>query len=566
MSSLSSRLTIRSRIIAAFTLVLVCTVGLGVYAIVTLNAVNAAAAEIRDDYLPSTRALGDVVYKLMRFRMLESTTLVTEGTDARASELARLQDARTAVDKALGTYEPLVDAGEERRLFEDTKRLWSDYARLDDKLQDLARTNSSADFAAAGALFRGDMRQTSALLQKSLDDGIALNVASANAVATRGQAAEATARIGIPVAIGVTALLCLGIGMAIVRSVSTPITAMTAAMRRLADHDMAVTIPGVGQQDEIGGMAGAVQVFKDNMITADRLAAEQQAEQAAKEQRAARLAALVHGFETEVGGMVGLLSSASTELEATAQSMTATAEETSNQASIVASGAEEANAGVQTVASAAEELSASIQEISRQVARSAQMTDKAVNDAKRTDQIVQGLADGAQRIGQVVDIITSIAGQTNLLALNATIEAARAGDAGKGFAVVASEVKGLANQTAKATEEIAGQIAQIQASTHEVVEAIRAISGTIEEVSGIATSIASAVEEQGAATAEIARNVQQTSASTQEVTSNIVGVSQGAQTTGAAAGEVLAAAGELSRQSERLTAEVNSFVANVRAA
>lgn len=351
-----------------------------------------------------------------------------------------------------------------------------------------------------------------------------------------------------------------------IRGISVPITEMTSAMRSLAQKDLKTQIPSVGRGDEIGGMAEAVQVFKDNMIKADELLTAQEAERAARDRRSAHLESLVRSFETQIGHLAGALSSAATEMEATAQSMATTATQTNQQATTVAAAAEEASAGVQTVASAAEELTSSINEISRQVAHSAQITERAVADGRRTDGIVRALAGGAQKIGDVIALITNIAGQTNLLALNATIEAARAGDAGKGFAVVASEVKSLATQTARATEEIAGQIGQIQASTHEAVEAIKGITAVVEEIGTIATTIAVAVEQQGSATAEIARNVQQAAVSTQSVTSTIAGVSQASNDTGAAASQVLGAARDLSKQAEGLTNEVNGFVAGVRAA
>jgi methyl-accepting chemotaxis protein len=339
------------------------------------------------------------------------------------------------------------------------------------------------------------------------------------------------------------------------------------AMVRLAHGELTAEIPGTGRRDEVGDMASAVLVFKDSMSEAERLRMSHEAvkTKAAADHKAA-LNRMADGFEDKVGHLVGQLSSASTELEATARSMTNTADRSNQQATTVASAAEEASVGLQTVASAADQLTASISEISRQVAQSSKITGKAVDDAKRTDSIVRALADGAEKIGAVVGLITNIASQTNLLALNATIEAARAGDAGRGFAVVASEVKNLAGQTGKATEEIGAQVAQIQTATREAVAAIRDISATIEEVSTIAATIAAAVEQQGAATSEIARNVQQTTQAAHDVTMGISGVSQAAGETGAAASEVLTASTELSKQAEQLSGEVHGFVAGVRAA
>ncbi len=366
---------------------------------------------------------------------------------------------------------------------------------------------------------------------------------------------------------GLAMLAIIVVAIVVVRrSIVRPIAELTTAMHSLAARDFDVRIPGSGQHNELGTMASAVQVFKDNMAKADRLAAEQDAERVVKEQRAIHLEELVQNFETKVGGLVGMLSAASTELEATAQSMSSTATETNHQASMVATAAGESSIGMQTVAAAAEQLTASISEISQQVLQSAKATEAAVADARHTNAIVQKLAEGAHKIGDVVSLISTIAGQTNLLALNATIEAARAGDAGKGFAVVASEVKNLAQKTAQATGEISAQVQQVQTATTEAIEAIRGITTRIEEVSAIAAAIAAAVEEQGAATNEIARNIQQTASNTQTVTSSIVGVSQAASDTGVAASQVLSAAGDLSKQAEQLTYEVNGFVADVRAA
>ncbi len=351
------------------------------------------------------------------------------------------------------------------------------------------------------------------------------------------------------------------------RGVLAPLGAITQMMRRLADGDTAEAVPGLGRGDEIGGMADSVQVFKDNLIRTRQLEAETALARASAEaQRKAGMRDMADRFEQAVGGIVGMVSSSATELQATAQQMTATAQQTASQSGTVAAAAEEAATNVNTVAAAAEELGASVQEIGRQVTGSAQLAQAAVGEADQTATLVQALSQSSARIGEMVGMISGIASQTNLLALNATIEAARAGEAGRGFAVVAAEVKSLAEQTAKATEEISQQIGQIQGVTGRAVTAIGGITGRIREIDDVAASIAAAVEQQGAATQEIVRNVAQASAGTHAVTGNIAGVAQASEETGAAASQVLAAASELSRQSEHLGAEVQRFLATVRAA
>ncbi|HMH98443.1 MAG TPA: methyl-accepting chemotaxis protein [Bradyrhizobium sp.] len=372
-------------------------------------------------------------------------------------------------------------------------------------------------------------------------------------------------RLGVMGA-GVIALMAL-LSWLIARDILGALDRQKTRMQHIASGSIDQVVEETERGDEIGRMAETLEMLRQTALTARTLEAEQIAtkQQGENEKREA-LIALADRFDASVGRLVGMMASGSTELETTAQSMTGTAERTNQQATVVSTAAAEASARVQTVATAAEELSTSISEISRQVAQSAKITDRAVENARRTDTIVRALADGAQQIEHVAELISSIAGQTNLLALNATIEAARAGEAGRGFAVVASEVKSLASQTAEATKEIGTRISQIQGATKEAVEAIQGITATIEEVSAIATTIGSAIEEQGAATAEIARNVTQTAQATQEVTANIDGVSAAAHETGGAAGLVLSAASNLSKQAEQLSGEVNVFLAGVRAA
>jgi methyl-accepting chemotaxis protein len=467
------------------------------------------------------------------------------------------------------------------RVVSRLKELGAPKEELD--LIEKAKNNSDAliktEDAAMEAVSKGDMERARTLMfDENYDRNKAVIMAPIaefrQKLTARAEGEVATARAhaermdaAAEAMVGLTALSFIGILFLVFsRRVVGPIGRLGAVVARLAAQDYDVVVPETRRSDEIGELAQAVQVFKENGVERQRLEAEQAAERAARERRARRMEELTRDFEAQVGQLAGALSAAATEMDATAGSMSATAEKTNRQSMMVASAAEQASTNVQTVAAAAEELSSSISEIGRQVAQSNTIATRAVEDARRTDRTVQMLAEGAQKIGEVVTLIQDIAGQTNLLALNATIEAARAGEAGKGFAVVASEVKSLASQTGKATEEISSQIAHIQQATRDAVEAIRGIGETIGEISQIAATIASAVEEQGAATQEIARNVQEAARGTHEVTSNVAGVKQTATETGAAASQVLGAAGQLSRQAEQLASEVSEFIAGVKAA
>jgi len=363
-------------------------------------------------------------------------------------------------------------------------------------------------------------------------------------------------------ALGAVLALMLGNG------ISRPTIAMCKAMRELASGNFDVVLPGLGRKDEIGEMAGAVEEFKVQAVTkAERDAAASEAQN--KEAAAARRAELIRfadDFETAVGAIVSNVSASAVQLESAASTLTRTAETTQTLSSQVAGVSEQASSNMQSVATATEELSASVEEIGRQVRDSSRIAEAAVVQAKETDGRIGKLSHAAQQIGEVVKLITAIAEQTNLLALNATIEAARAGEAGRGFAVVASEVKSLASQTAKATDEISSHIAGMQGATAESVAAIKEIGATIGQISTIATSIASAVEEQGAATQEIACSVQNVAQGTQAAATDIGQVNRGAAETGSASEEVLNSAKTLSAESTRLRAELDRFMANIRAA
>ena len=382
-------------------------------------------------------------------------------------------------------------------------------------------------------------------------------------------------------AASITAVLALG------RSITNPIRELSNTTTDLADGRLDIDVPGRTCRDEIGDMARAVEVLRIHALDRLRLQEEQRAaemraaeerrvaevqelsrqaeiEEKVVQERAAAMHKLADQFESVVGEIVNTVSSASNELEATADSLTHNAGIAHDLTGAVAAASADASTDMQSVAAATEEMASSVADISRQLHESAGITARAVEQADKTDVRISTLADAAARIGAVVNLITAIAEQTNLLALNATIEAARAGAAGKGFAIVASEVKALAGQTAKATEEIGQQVASIQNITRDSVADIKAVGEIIGRIAEIAAATSTTVDGQSAATREIARNVQRAAQGTAKIAADIVAVDRGAGETGAASGQLLAAARSLARENDQLKMEVDKFLVTVR--
>ncbi|WP_435538138.1 methyl-accepting chemotaxis protein [Azospirillum sp. ST 5-10] len=373
------------------------------------------------------------------------------------------------------------------------------------------------------------------------------------------------------VRLATTALALIGVLVAtaflINRDIHRSLLALRTRMSALAAGDLTVRFPEAGRRTEIGAMAQALEVFRENAETRQRLEAEhaEMVERTAKEKRLA-METLAATFENSVGDAIRSITAETETLQKQAQTMLAAASETGKLATTVSATTEQTSTNVQTVASASEQLSASIDEISRHVNVSGRIAGEAVGQAQRANTKVGGLAEAVEKIGAVVGLINDIASQTNLLALNATIEAARAGEAGKGFAVVASEVKQLATQTAKATEDITVQISGIQTVTNDAVLEIRGIAEVIGQINENTITISSAVEEQGAATREIVRNIQEAASGTREVASDIGGVSGAADQSGKAAQGVLGTSQLLASQADALNREVATFLRTVRQA
>lgn len=560
------RWSLKSTLIALFGSVMLVTAGQGAISMMELSSIRHRVNEVAANWLPSVVSVNEMSAATSQMR-LRQYRIVTTSLDREklVFNLGLYNKAAAELSAARKRYESLISSAEERAFYTQFAALWLRYEQGSQHLIGLMEQGRPQE--AMAELVGPTLLQLYTEATDMLVRDVALNrdgaQRDADAAVSNADAASFVAIVCVLLA----SLLAVGAMIFGVLRISRPITRITSMMGALASGNVDEPVPYGQRSDEIGAMAGAVQVFKDNLIRTRALEVETAlARASAEEQRKAGMRGMADEFEAAISGIIGTVTSAATELQATAQSMSGTATETASQSITVASAAEEAAVNVQTVAAAAEELGASVQEIGRQVAGSADLAQVAVGEADQTAGLVQELSGAAAKVGEVVAMISTIAGQTNLLALNATIEAARAGEAGRGFAVVASEVKELANQTARATSEIAQQIGTIQGATDQAVSAISSIAGRIREINSVSATIAAAVEQQGAATQEIVRNVAQAATGTGEVTTNISGVANAAEETGAAASQVLGAASELSRQSEHLSMEVHRFLATVRAA
>jgi len=526
--------------------------------------------------------------KSRTYRVAQLKEAVTVLAEARRKNIELLLAAMDSIiDKAEGSINP-----ERQQVIQETVGFiqgnLDHIVELGTQVQADAVTGTlKADFAALAASIQVDLRSAiesnadEAAFAKIDDviDGAGERFAESLAVIETAanslmeeqlSAAETSVDRSLSAAIVaslVAAAILLPLVVLVTRGILRGLSGLTETMTRLAQGDLAADVPYTANRDELGTMAGAVQVFKENAGEIERLRTEREnQERTAAEERRAAMLALAAEFETSVKSVVDAVSATAQDMSGTSErAMTAT-QEAVHEAEEVASNSQETNAAVQAVATAAEELSSSIAEINRRVSESAQMTREASTTARSTNDQVRGLAEAAEKIGDVIALIQSIAEQTNLLALNATIEAARAGDAGKGFSVVASEVKSLATQTAKATEDISEQIASIQSATGSAVEAIARITETTEQIDGITAAVAASVEQQGAATQEISQSAQQAARSVEQTAETIQRVSQRSTETGRSVGDVSQAASRLDSEFTALRSQVETFIGRIRAA
>jgi methyl-accepting chemotaxis protein len=357
--------------------------------------------------------------------------------------------------------------------------------------------------------------------------------------------------------------LAFVIGLFLARSITSPIRKIVGVMNDLAAGRTDMVVEGADRADEIGEMAGAVEIFRENAVQRRVLEAQAQEERDRERQRQSHLDKVIATFKATMGERLSTVSTQMDMMRTSSTTLDELAETLSVQASDAKNSSANASENVDSVAAATEEMTASVQEIAAQTDSTTRIVTEAVTAAEETNANVAKLSQAAQHIGSVVNLIRDIAEQTNLLALNATIEAARAGEAGRGFAVVAAEVKELAEQTSKATDEISGQISGIQGSVEIAAGAIENITGKIGEIRSLTTVVAGAIEEQQAVNQEIAQSARNASEGTGNAASNMELVATAVAQTRGEAGTVNSASLMVSSASESLASDVEKFLEDV---
>ncbi len=332
------------------------------------------------------------------------------------------------------------------------------------------------------------------------------------------------ASIGIAVLIAITLTIVLG------RNIGGPIQRLTGVMGELADGNRSVTVPDRDRGDEVGAMARAVEVFRENAERIASLEAENRdAEKKSTAERVRGMRALSTELDNATRSVIDSVTSATDKFAQEVKELTQVAGDTRRRVEVVQGAMQNANTNLAAVANSAHEMTGAVREISSRTSSSNELSQEAVRETEKLVDSVEQVTGSAHRVRQVVKLVQGIAKQTNLLALNATIEAARAGQAGKGFAVVASEVKSLAKQTGSATGTIEEQIDGIGTAVDVAAQSASGFKEMMNRIAHITDAIAGAIEEQSTVTQEISMNVQTVADRTGEVSDTVDGVTKNAQ-------------------------------------
>ncbi|CDZ72456.1 methyl-accepting chemotaxis protein [Neorhizobium galegae] len=589
-----NRPSIKQALVLKLSIISVFMIGLSYVSLSTISTLSANAEQIGTFWIQRLLTAREIKGNFLDLKLVYASYILDDTAEEQSIGKRKIDAAVAAVEKVVADYEKGVRTERGREL---VNRIRPELSKYRASAEQMVALHNSGKTSEAVHLFKKDMESQAELVGKGVTDLVAFILNQAEGFVAASGASAKSAFLGTA-AIAVLAVLIVLAGIVFaISGVANPIRRITSAMKQLSNGDLDSDIPYAGRADEVGEMAGAVEVFRHNALNVVRLeneAAESRIEmetaRAAAQQRAEREAEQLRFATTTLGGGLRRLAAGDisfqlseqfgAEYEALREDFNAslrqlgttigavlqTVQSIDSGTGEIASGAQDLSRRTEQQAASLEETAAALDEITSNVAMSTKRTDEARNvaleanaSAKRSATVVseaekamRRIEDSSQQISNIIGVIDEIAFQTNLLALNAGVEAARAGEAGKGFAVVAQEVRELAQRAAQAAKEIKGLIKKSSTEVDNGVKlvletgvALKSIGEYVVQINQVMDAIATAAREQSTGLAEINTAVNQMDQATQQ---NAAMVEQST-----------AAVASLSSEASRLRHLVNQF-------
>jgi len=535
-------LSIGTKMILTFLVVIALTAVIGVYAIMQNSRITTVVTQTAGSEIPSIHSITQIQSLVGSHRRGEMLMLLATEKEVKEKYIKRNDESVEKIGKEQAIYEKLMDKDEEKKLFGEFKAAWTDYLAAYPAIKELALQGGSDEDKAK--LILGASSKTFNQVLGALDALEKTNIEQTQKESNGALAIAKSARVWILVLLVVCVLIGVTFVILFSRAMSAPLKRLSADAEQVAAGDLGVEVQ-VSSDDEIGQLAQSFEKMVNNLREMIGTLADSSAQ----------------------------VSESSSEMQTNAVQMADGAERVAIQAITVATASEEMSAtsgdiaqNCQMAAEGAERANQAAEHGTEVVAKSISVMHRIAERVQSSAKTVEALGRRSDEIGAIVGTIEDIADQTNLLALNAAIEAARAGEQGRGFAVVADEVRALAERTTKATREIGLMIKAIQSETKTAVSAMEEGVNEVEQGTEEATrsgealrNIQEEINSLHMQVQQIATAAEEQTATTSEISNNIHTITDVAQNTVEGARKTSDAAQHLSRLSAELERLVGQF-------